>query len=323
MVYLLAAASKSGGLSATTWLAIIGVAVTTVGIGIEIYTLVKVRSVARAQSEARALTQELLNIDQIELNLVRVIKKLHDINDKESNRLAGDLNNQLGRIQGARRTFEEGGRRRIDIGSMRIEKGFFDEAFLGYQINNANTAIDIVTGRTKLVAGFYVFDRLRQACERGVQVRIIGLSDEAPNEILADAAKTVSSPAPANAADYRKQIESNKEDILNGIRSWSPAAQSYIEYWVNKSVPRISVLRSDNVVNFGFLQLYRDAQPAELKDREYLQFTITSGTGIVLLRHIELAIQESEQLFPDVEDALATPEGLGRDDHTGIDGPRA
>ena len=280
-----------------------GSIVSAIGLGVGIYTLTKVRSVAKAQSEARQMTQDLLNIDQIEMDLVQVIKKLHDVGGSDCIALATDLSHQLGNIQGVRRTFDKGIKAAIGTGHVRIESGFFSEKFIGEQIKCARTCIDIITGRTLLVSGFFILDCLRQACERGVRVRLIGLSDEAPDAILQDAIRTVSSPAPRDAAEYREQISHNKSEVVNAVSVWSAAAQTHFAYRVNTSLPRISALRCDNIVNFGFLQLYREAQPRELADREYLQFNVTSGTGQAVTKHIDIAWDEGLSVWPPVDNA--------------------
>ena len=266
---------------------------------IAMWTLLKVQSVNKAQKEARQFTQDLLNIDRLEVDLVRVINKFRSLNEIDSSLLASELSLQLGMIKGVRRALDESSndssRSRKIIQS---ENGFFSEEFVRENIQKANSHIDIITGRTKLASGFYILDCLRQACERGVKIRIIGLSPDSPDDILNDAIKTVSNPAPKNAADYKRQIIETKREICESVLSWSKEAQENIMYKVSKSVPRVSILRSDNIINFGFLQFYRDAQTAEIADREYLKIPISSSTGKIACRHIDLVCDEADYVLP-------------------------
>ena len=277
---------------------IVGTLLSLIGVLIGLYTLIRVRKVARVQADERRITQELIGVDQIELDLRRVITKLNLLQDPEAAALATDLSIKLGAIQGVRRALDSP-HKSASVQYVRLEKGFFGEEFVVNQIDRAHSNIDIITGRTLLVAGFYVMDRLRQACERGVLVRVIGLSDCSDDSILADALKTVSNPAPKDAADYRRQILQNKNDILTAVTSWtSPPIQARFQYRMSPCVPRVSLLRADNMVNLGFLQFYRDAQPKELRDREYIRIPANAGVGQVALKHFEIAWSEGTPIFP-------------------------
>ena len=273
---------------------------TLIALCVTLYTLFRVRAVAQAQEEATAFTQELLNIDQLEVELVRVMAKLGSDDDPESAQIGRELGVTLGRVQGVRRALGSGKDKRRRTGrraSVAVGTNFFGRDFTAETIQSAKTNIDIITGRTKLVSDFYILDVLRQACERGVTVRLIGLSDTAPDAVLADAVKTVSNPAPKDAEDYRRQIRENRVEIEQGVASWSPAAQRYFHYRLSAVVPRVSMLRCDNIVNFGFLQLYRDAQPKELKERQYIKVPISLDLGKVMLKHFDLVWADSRSVL--------------------------
>jgi hypothetical protein len=280
------------------WLSIFGSVVSLAGLLVGIYTLWKVKKVGEAQIEERRITQEMLGIDQIELDLRRVITKLTESKDRESAALATDLSIKLGAIQGARRAMEQPAKLN-PVMYVRLERGFFTHEFLISHIDHARTNIDIITGRTLLVAGYDVMDRLRRACERGVEVRLTGLSENADKVTLTDALQTVASPAPADAEAYRQQIIQCKNDVIAAVNSWpDPAVRARFQYRVNTCVPRVSLVRTDNHVSLGFLQFFRDAQPKELKDREYIQVLATSGVGQVAMTHFELCWKEGTQILP-------------------------
>ncbi len=279
------------------WITLISFIIGIIEFGIAMFTLLKVHSVDKAQKEARQFTQDILNIDRLEVDLVRVIDKFRFSKEIDDSLLANELSLQLGMIKGVRRALDESSedpcRNAIESG-----KGFFGEDFVKENIQSAKSCIDIVTGRTKLVASFYILDCLRQACERGVQVRIIGLSADSPNAILNDAIKTVSNPAPKDSEDYRRQINENMREILESVDTWRTEVQNNFRYKVSKSVPRVSILRSDNIINFGFLQFYRDAQPTEIADREYLKIPLSSPTGKIAVKHVDLVWDEADYIFP-------------------------
>lgn len=269
-----------------------------IGFGVSLFTLLKVSSVAKAQAQERSLTQELLGVDQIEQDLRRMIAKLGELDDRSSTQLATDLSIRLGAIQGVRQAMSATPRS-PDSANVRVDLGFFGDEFVLNLIQRAKTNIDIVTGRTFLVSGFYTLDKLRQACERGVVVRVIGMSKDADEIILNDAIRTVSNPAPRDAAEYRRQIENNQRDIIDAVSSWTdPRVRARFQYRTDANVPRISMARVDATVNLGFLQFYRDAQPREIKDRAYLQFSVNSAVGTVAMKHFEIAWNNGSQCLP-------------------------
>ena len=274
----------------------IGTGVSIVGLCIGLYTLSRVRRVARAQAEERRVTQELLGVDQMELDLRRVIKKLQEANDRESAELATELSGKLGALQGVRRALEPPALG-ASGSTVRLRRGFFGQEFIIEQLGKAQSNIDIITGRTLLINAYYVMDHIRQACARGVEVRVISLNPYADDAIIADAARSVSNPAPVDIADYRRQLVQNDEILAGAVASWDPSAlQSGFHHRVIDSVPRISFLRADSVVNLGFLQLYRAAQPTEIQERQYIQLPASSDTGQVAMSHFELCWQEGKSV---------------------------
>jgi hypothetical protein len=278
-----------------------GASLTLVGIAVGVYTLTRVQRVARAQAAERRVTQELIGVDELELDLRRVIMKLHEYSDQEAVTLATELSVKLGAIQGVRRAWD-GPAASTSRSQFSLKQGFFGEEFVLAEIGHAHSAIDIITGRTLLVSSFYVMERIRQACERGVQVRVIGLSEDADESIIADALRTVSNPAPIDADDYRKQIVQNKEDIMKTVATWrSDSVRACFCYRMDASVPRASLLRRDNTVNIGFLQFYRAAQPNEISQRDYIQVMANSGIGEVAMKHFDIAWNEGKQILPPPE----------------------
>lgn len=281
-----------------------------VGLGVSFYTLYRVGLVAEAQTAARRTTEELLSIDELEIDLLRVISRLSQSPDRDAVKLAGELGVKLGMIQGVRRTFRAE-LKKPEAQTISIQEGFFGQEFVKENVDQSHQVLEIITGRTKLAAGFYILDSIRRACERGVRVRILGLSPDAPDEILEDAKKTVSNPAPTDAGDYRQQICDNRDEILRAVESWPDHVRVNFEYCLNSSVPRISALRCDSSIRIGFLQLYTAAQEADLGRRPYLALDISSEIGKSLMNHFEVAWREGSVIFTDGKRVELQPVDVG------------
>ncbi|AGF80093.1 hypothetical protein UWK_03584 (plasmid) [Desulfocapsa sulfexigens DSM 10523] len=281
-------------------LSVVGVAISLIGTTVGIYTLLKVKKVVKAQIEERKLTQELLDVDQIEKDLRRVVSKLMQVNDHDSVSLANALSQRLGAIQGTRRVIDHGASACgcASGDAVSIKTGFFCSTHVDDFIEQSTSRIDLMTGSTRLIAGYFTMDKIKQACERGVKVRIVGLSPEAPDDILLDAAKTVSKPAPETAEDYRNLIKANHNEISKVVNSWPAQTKERFEYRENFGVPRVSIAKSDDVICLGFLQLFRDAQPEKINDRQYIKIPQDSELGSVVMKHFEQGWSESKKIIP-------------------------
>ncbi len=266
----------------------LGIIASTAGVVIGLYTLQKVRSVESAQSETSKVTQKLLGVDNIESDYTKMIVFLSQIKTPElkTTQLLMELNQRLGSIQGIRRTLSASG-----LGDeskmVALQKGFFCQEFLIENIDRSTSCIEILTGRSKLISAFSIMEQLRIACESGVKVRLITLCENADTITIEDALQTVAYPAPKNAEDYREQLRRCTKDIRETVLEWDENTRKNFQYRTCQSVPRISSVRTDDYINLGFLQLYRDAQPKNTSEREYIKISTSSDTGKVLLRHFE------------------------------------
>lgn len=272
------------------------------GLVIGLYTLVKVKKVALIQQNERRITQELLDVDQIEGDLTRVINKLFELRDKdnEAEFLAKDLAHRLGAIRGIRKVLNTSNPQAIHFGTILLETGFFCSNHIEKVIEKSVSRLDIMTGSTRIISDYFTLDKLRQACERGVHVRIVGIDPNSPDDILLDATKTVSNPAPTTADQYRKLVLDTLSNIKGTIKEWEDTkARSLFEYKVLASVPRISMAISDSNINLGFLQLFRDAQPKKLEDRHYLSIKCSTPLGDVVTRHFEICWKQAQSIFND------------------------
>lgn len=280
------------------WLTAVGLAVTVVGLLVSLYTLSRVQTVAKAQEKARADTEDLLGIDDVEIDIASVINALAGSTDAELTTLASQLTGRLGRIQGVR--YAVSGRRPpSERHRAFLLDGFFSEDFMRDSIRGAKEELDIVTGRLRVVSSWHMMREIEKACERGVAVRIIGISARASDDTLRDAAQTVSSPPPQNADEYRQHVTEVYQQILENVRGWSSAdAQRRFALRCSTDVPRVSMVRSDSKMRVGFLQFYRVAQPAQPEDRQYLELTSTSPTGLVAGRHFDAVWDAAEHLWP-------------------------
>lgn len=278
-----------------------GVTISFIGAVVGIYTLVKVKKVEQAQLDERSLTQELLDVDQIERDIKLVVTKLNQLNDHDSAALANALSQRLGAIQGTRRAIGYGNTMCLCTpgNAVSIEKGFFCSTHVDDFIDQSMDSIDIMTGSTRLIAGYYTMDKVKQACARGVMIRIIGLSPNASDDILMDASKTVSNPAPKTADEYRELIISNHKEISRAVKTWPTQLRNKFEYRESFGVPRLSIAKSDDTICLGFLQLFRDAQPDKIDDRQYIKIHKSSDLGNVVLKHFEMGWNESKKIIPD------------------------
>jgi len=294
---------------------IIAILLSTAGLIVGLFTLYRIQRVAKAQQEERRITQELLDVDQIEFDIKRVISKLKESNDPDSLELTNDLSQRLGAIRGTRRAMDQSTKVVRDSDAVTMESGFFCNNFVDQIIDETTSHIDVMTGSTRLISGFYTMDKVLHACERGVHVRIIGIDPLASDEILIDAARTVSPPAPTTADEYRELVLENHNTIKNAVAKWeNNVARSRFEYRVHPGVPRVSFARSDEVICLGFLQFFRDAQPHNINDRHYIRIPQKSSLGQVINKHFEIGWEEAKQIIPQDEGMNSMPAQGGTDD---------
>lgn len=272
------------------------------GFFVGLYTLWKVQKVSKVQQEERRITQELLDVDQIELDIRRVINKLFELSDADSMTLANDLSLRLGAIQGTRKAMDKNVRKVLNGATVAIESGFFSSNHIDQLIEKSISHIDIMTGSTRLISSFYTMDKIRQACERGVHVRIIGIDPEAPDDILIDAARTVTNPAPTTPNEYRELMREIHQTIKGNVGKWeNKKAKERFKYRSHSGVPRVSIARSDDLIDLGFLQLLRAAQPNKINDRQYIQIQYGCALGDVVSKHFEICWNEGKQIMPEIE----------------------
>ena len=267
-------------------LAIVGTLVSTIGLFIGIYTLIKVKKVAKVQLEERNLTQELLDIDEIEMELSKISKKLDQINDNESKELAKLLSTRIGAIQGTRKAINW----KTSIDKTIISNGFFNSTHLHESITKSKKELNIITGSTRIVSGYYELELLRLACSRDIKVCIIGIDPNSSNDILEDALLTVSNPSPKNADDYRKLINETIEIIKDTVEKWNDKEQANFAYYVYSGVPRLSFIQFDKNIDIGFLHFYREARHADKNLRPYIRTLASSDLGLIAIRHFEKAL---------------------------------
>lgn len=273
----------------------VGIIVSGAGLGITWYTLKKVKRVEEIQRTERSLTQELLDVDEIEADIKKVIEKFKLVGDEESSNLASDLSRRLGAIEGTRRVL---GAYTDKKTFLQIEYGFFSDEHLDVLIGNCKKSLDLMTGSTRLISGYYKMDKIKKICKKGVQVRIIGIDPDAEDDILEDAAKTVSRPAPKSASEYRKLMKNNQKEIIKNVSEWeNDSLKSKFQYKSLKGVPRVSFAKCDDTICLGFLQFYRDAQPNDMEKRHYLRIPKDNDLSEVIMKHFEIGWKEAKSIF--------------------------
>lgn len=287
-------------LTASQLISIGGTLASFIGLFLSLYLLKKVSDVQKAQKEAQDVTQELLGVDQIESDYRKIIEVLNKNENTESLRLASQIGVRLGSIQGTRRVLDKNNKGKSILEKVDLLPGYFTQEFIIQEIDSCRYNLDIFTGRLLLISSWAVMEKLKEACEKDVKVRIVSLCDGSPDEILQDATKTVTFPGPVDAKEYREQIIASTKFMQKCVSNWGKKAQENFEYRTTKSVPRVSTVRTDNYVNFGFLQLYSIAQPDKTEKREYIRLSTNSVTGKAILKHFECLFQDpkGKQVIP-------------------------
>ena len=262
-----------------------------VGVVVAVYTLQRVKKLSLVQEKERQLVQELLSIDNVEQDYMDAI----DFLEKQAlsqTAVYSQLATRLGSIRGARGALKKFSENKNDNDAY-LNSGFLDGTFLIEKINNATSNIDIVVGRAQLVSSYETSSALMNACNRGVKVRVVALSPDCSDDLLEESKHTVVNPAPDNAQDYRDEIETTTLLMKKQLVTWPPRARKNFQYRLSNHVPRLSVVRIDTNIHFGFLMMFRDAQFREAKDREYMTIPISSNTGKTILRHTDQLCKSS------------------------------
>ena len=293
-------AQVNGCASATDiglYITIIGTILTTTGLIVGLYTLIKVRRVAMVQKVERNLTQELLNVDGIESDLSQVINKLRQINDDESLNLIAQLSLRLGSIQGTRNVINKDLDFNSLIGNVNFENGFFCTDHIRSSVINSKKTLNIITGSTRIISGYNDLDAIKKACKRGVKVCIIGIDPNSPEDILNDATLTVSNPPPKDADEYRKMINETIESVRGFVNTWDIEIKNNFQFVTYPGVPRVSFIQHDNIIDLGFLHFFREVRNCSLEDRPYIRTTIKTDLGKMALNHFDVALKMGKSIF--------------------------
>lgn len=277
---------------------IIGIIVGVISLLIGFYTLYKVRSVAKVQKDERSLTQELLDIDGIESDIRTAIEKLRNTNNEDSSGFAIKLHERIGEIAGTKKVLNK-----ESINIKKAEKilkyGFFDDEHLKSLVETSRHRLNIITGSTRIISNFFILDKIRCLCEKGVNVCIIGIDPDAPDEVLEDAALTVSNPAPTNAKEYRQLIKETIKDIKDNVDKWDKDVKKNFNYLLFAGVPRVSFAQSDSRIDLGFLHFFRDVRSKKLNDRPYIQISPNSNLGKMACKHFMKIKEMNKSIFCD------------------------
>ena len=172
-----------------------------------------------------------------------------------------------------------------------VSNGFFCNTHIHDSIINSKRNLNIITGSTRIICGYYELELLRLACKRDVKVCIIGIDPDSSNDILEDALLTVSKPSPNNADEYRKLIKETIGIIKETVEKWSDQEQANFSYYVYPGVPRLSFIQFDKNIDIGFLHIFREARQSDLNLRPYIRTMSNSELGVIAFRHFEKTIK--------------------------------
>lgn len=258
------------------------------GLAVSLYTFVKVKKVASVQIEERQLTQELLGIEDLEIDLREIAEHMGAVNDEKSRKLASAIYRKLGVMEGVGRALKEHTLQNLGQDYIRLQTGFMTAEFLRKEIRTAKREVDIVMGSYRLFTEYTTLEAVRGAASRGVRVRLIGFNPRVSNEILEDAVTTVAYPGPRNAEEYRRSLLDCERSMKSIVDEWNdPKEREKFEFRCSKIILRSSFIRVDNCINLGFVQFIRDAQPSITSAREYVMISTKANTGKVIQRHFE------------------------------------
>lgn len=163
--------------------------------------------------------------------------------------------------------------------------GFFAPQFLNSVISNTSKNLDIVVGRARLF-NYDTYTEIRELCAKGVVVRCFSLSEHASLKTLQDAVQTVAPNAPEDGKAYRTELKILNQSFRKDIQQWEPSERHNIGHFTYQDIPRVTFVRSDDLILLGFLTLFNETHN-NVKQRPYLEVPVASEIGRILTAHID------------------------------------
>jgi hypothetical protein len=262
---------------------LIGGAASIAGVGIGSYTLVKVRSVSRAQRDERRLMRELYDVDAFMGTINKAMIHLGAQADPDAQRLMSELAQIVGTLEGVGKALDATDgvhhERVREPGVVHLQAGYCSSGFYTEIINGARDDLRLLVYRNMQLATVEVLEALRHCAESGCQIKLLCLSYRAPAAVLRHAVEIVPRPVPTDIDEFKKQLESAQRHVCLNIEQWSNQAKRNIEYRTYRSNPGPHFFIADGHVHIGFLNTATTSQPESIHDRQYLTLPLEHTLG--------------------------------------------
>lgn len=265
------------------------------GLALTALTLARIRAVRRAQRDERALVRTLYGTEAAAGRIRAAAGYLARSRDAKARELAQDLVLFSGQIEGVNRALDSAGgpapaaptAPTASTVELR-ERGYFSSEFLIEVAAGARQAIDILMYRPMTVATAPVLTALRDAAERGVEIRILALSVHASDEVLRHGAAIMPAAAVYEPEQLRPQLLEAERRITGHVATWPAAAQRRLGYRRYRTPPGPHLIRADRVISAGFVGLLSGPMPVRFDERVFVQLPADGTLGTHFTSHFEL-----------------------------------
>ncbi|MEU4241353.1 hypothetical protein [Actinoplanes sp. NPDC026619] len=265
------------------------------GLALTALTLTRVRAVRRAQRDERTLIRTLYGTDAAATRIRAAASHLARSRDAKARELAQDLILFSGQIEGVSRALDSDGRAASATGAVELkEEGYFTSEFLAEVVAGARQAIDVLMYRPITIATAPVLAALRDAAERGVEIRMLALSVEATDEVLSHGATVMPAAAVYQPEQLRPQLLEAERRIAIHVKTWPAAAQRRLGYRRYRTPPGPHLIRADRVISAGFVDLQSGPMPVRFDERVFIQLPADGKLGTHFTSHFEVVWASAE-----------------------------
>jgi hypothetical protein len=259
------------------------------GLALTALTLARVRAVRRAQRDERTLVRTLYGTEAAAIRIRTAAGYLARSRDVKARELAQDLILFSGQIEGVNRALDTDGGSLPASSSVALrEEGYFTSEFLIEIAAGARQAIDILMYRPITVATTPVLAAMRDAAERGVEIRMLALSVDASDEVLRHGAAVMPAAAVYEPEQLRPQLLEAERRIVSHVATWPATARRRLGYRRYCTPPGPHLVRADGVIHAGFVGLLSGPMPVRFDERVFIQLPIDGKLGTHFGSHFEL-----------------------------------
>jgi hypothetical protein len=267
------------------------------GLALTALTLTRIRAVRRAQRDERALVRTLYGTEAAAVRIRAAAGYLARSRDAKARELAQDLILFSGQIEGVSRALDSHSGSAPASSTVELqEDGYFTPEFLIRIAAGARHTIDILMYRPITVAPVPVLTALRDAAERGVEIRVLALSVDASDEVLRHGATVMPAAAVYEPEQLRPQLLEAERRIAGHVATWPAAAQRRFGYRRYCTPPGPHLIRADGVISAGFVGLLSGPMPVRFDERVFIQLPADGKLGKHFESHFELVWASAEPI---------------------------